>query len=239
MCSAFLCLDEGMLSPKSIPDQPAQVGFSYSIPEPGYISSDGSVVVLQNGTCPSDNITNGTCGTYSNPNVTDTPTSTSAAAPAFWATLQGFMGAFPQYSRETFNFATESYGGHYGPVFNEFIESQNAKQIPGAHNISLETVLIGNGWYNPLIQYQAYYNFTIFPGNTYDYSPYNASTQALVFDNLYGAGNCVDQLNECAATGSNVICSAADNFCAGMRVVSYPSLPIQGRKTCDGSQGFI
>ena len=46
----------------------------------------------------------------------------------------------------------ESYGGHYGPVFNEYIESQNAKNIPGAHNISLETVLIGNGWYNPLIQ---------------------------------------------------------------------------------------
>lgn len=46
----------------------------------------------------------------------------------------------------------ESYGGHYGPVFNEYIESQNAKAIPGAHNISLETVLIGNGWYNPLIQ---------------------------------------------------------------------------------------
>lgn len=46
----------------------------------------------------------------------------------------------------------ESYGGHYGPVFNEYIESQNAKAIPGAHNINLETVLIGNGWYNPLIQ---------------------------------------------------------------------------------------
>lgn len=39
-----------------------------------------------------------------------------------------------------------------GPVFNEYIESQNAKAIPGARNISLETVLIGNGWYNPLIQ---------------------------------------------------------------------------------------
>ena len=76
-------------------------------------------------------------------------------------------------------FLPESYGGHYGPVFNEYIESQNAKAIPGAHNISLETVLIGNGWYNPLIQvspsksysqrrrtdyraqYQAYYNFTV------------------------------------------------------------------------------
>ena len=46
----------------------------------------------------------------------------------------------------------ESYGGHYGPVFSKYIESQNAKAIPGAHNISLETVLIGNGWYNPSIQ---------------------------------------------------------------------------------------
>lgn len=98
----------------------------------GYISpDDGSVVVLRNRTCPNENITQGTCGTYSDPRVTDTPTSTSAAAPAFWATLQGFMGAFPQYSRETFHFSTgtrhyllvaisgllttksaESYGGH-------------------------------------------------------------------------------------------------------------------------------
>lgn len=196
-------------------DQPAQVGFSYSVPVPGYINGDdGSVVVLPNATCPNDNITQGTCGTYSDPNVMDTPTTTSAAAPAFWATLQGFMGAFPQYARETFHFSTESYGGHYGPVFNEYIESQNAKDIPGAHKISLETVLIGNGWYNPLIQYQAYYNFTVFPGNTYDYFPYNDSIAAEVYNNLYGEGNCIDQLNECAATGSNIICSAADSYCA-------------------------
>ena len=81
------------------------------------------------------------------------------------------MGAFPQYSRESFHFSTgmygplnhvfsrplttaspESYGGRYGPVFSSYIENQNAKAIPGAHNVSLETVLIGNGWYNPLIQ---------------------------------------------------------------------------------------
>ena len=73
----------------------------------GYISSDdGSVIVLPNGTCPDDNIAQGTCGTYSDPNATDTPTTTSAAAPAFWATLQGFMGAFPQYAREKFHFST-------------------------------------------------------------------------------------------------------------------------------------
>jgi len=197
-------------------DQPASVGLSYSVPVPGYQAADGSgdVIVLNGTTCPSDNITMGTCGTYSDPNVTDIPTSTAAAAPVFWATLQGFMGAFPQYSRESFHFSTESYGGHYGPVFNEYIESQNAKGIPGAHNISLESVLIGNGWYNPLIQYQAYYNFTVFPGNTYDYSPFNASIQDELYNNLYGAGNCVDQIKDCAASGGNKVCSKADNYCA-------------------------
>ena len=53
------------------------------------------------------------------------------------------MGAFPQYSRHGFHFSSESYGGHYGPIFNEYIEEQNAKNISGAHKISLETVLIG------------------------------------------------------------------------------------------------
>jgi carboxypeptidase C (cathepsin A) len=53
------------------------------------------------------------------------------------------MGVFPQYSRNGFHFSSESYGGHYGPVFNEYIEEQNAKNITGAHKIKLETVLIG------------------------------------------------------------------------------------------------
>ena len=86
-------------------DQPAQVGFSYSIPVPGYLNaSTGEVVVLPDNKCPA----NETCGTFSNPNVNDTETTTAAVAPAFWATLQGFMGAFPQYSRKGFHFATES-----------------------------------------------------------------------------------------------------------------------------------
>ena len=65
-------------------DQPAQVGFSYSVAVPGYINpDDGTVIVLPNSTCPAGNLTQGTCGTYSMP-VSDTPTSTSAASYAFW-----------------------------------------------------------------------------------------------------------------------------------------------------------
>lgn len=198
-------------------DQPTQVGFSYSIPVNGYVDPNTNIIVtLPNATCPDYAQNFGTCGTYSYPNQTLTANTTGGAAPNFWKTLQGFMGAFPQYSRNGFHFSSESYGGHYGPIFNEYIEEQNAKNISGAHKISLETVLIGNGWYDPLLQYQAYYNYTVFPGNTYDYSPFNASVQAQFYNNLYGAGNCVDQVKDCAARGLNAICEAADNFCANL-----------------------
>ena len=141
-------------------DQPTQTGFSYSIPIPGYEDPNtGNIIALPDNTCP-DYAADIGCGTYSYPNASLTVNSTDGAAPNFWKTLQGFMGAFPQYSRNEFIFTTESYGGHYGPVFNEYIETQNAKNISGAHPIKLGAVMIGNGWYDPLIQYEAYVSST-------------------------------------------------------------------------------
>jgi len=54
----------------------------------------------------------------------------------------------------------------------------------------------------------------VFPGNTYDYAPFNTTIADEMYDNLYGTGNCIDQLTSCINTGDNVICSAADNYCA-------------------------
>ncbi|KAI1419801.1 Alpha/Beta hydrolase protein [Xylaria sp. FL1777] len=195
-------------------DQPSQVGFSYSYPVPAYTTNSG-VVVLPDTVCP-DYAPKGSCGTYAYPNISLTADSTPAAAPAFWKTLQGFMGAFPQYSRNGFHFATESYGGHYGPIFNKYIVDQNANLPRGAKKIQLETVLIGNGWYDPMVQYQAYYNFTVYPGNTYDYAPFDESNANMFFNNLYGKGNCLDRLQDCKNTGDNAVCKVADNFCAYM-----------------------
>lgn len=198
-------------------DEPTGTGFSYSDAIPGYMSTSGHVIQLPDATCPEYAADSG-CGTYSYANLLETANSTAAAAPRFWKTLQGFMGAFPQYSRESFHFTTESYGGHYGPVFNEYIETQNALiqngSLPGAHAINLTSVLIGNGWYDPLIQYAAYYNFTVYPGNTYDYSPFDTSTQIKMYNAMYGAGNCYDLTTACYETGVDEVCSYADNFCA-------------------------
>ena len=193
-------------------DQPTQVGFSYSIPVPAFMDpNSGHVVQLPDNNCPDYALPS--CGTYSISNVTFTSNSTDVAAPRFWAALQGFMGAFPQYSRNVFNLATESYGGRYGPVFSEYIETQNARNIPGAHNISLNTLLIGNGYYDQLIIYQSYYNFTVSPGNTYDYNPFNSSLSSQMYDSLYGPDNCVDKMTDCFARGLDDVCGAAVQFC--------------------------
>ena len=89
-------------------DQPVQTGLSYSTTTPGYINQEnGLVVAVPDGVCPSDEVTNGTCGTYSDPDgLRGIPVSTYAAASSFYATLQGFMGKFPQYAREGFHLAT-------------------------------------------------------------------------------------------------------------------------------------
>lgn len=115
-------------------DNPTQVGFSYSEPVNGYVDpSSGSIITLPDAICPDYAEAFGTCGTYSYANESLTSNSTIGmcnfiltrsfcltiflisalldAAPKFWKTLQGFMGAFPQYSRKGFTFSTESYGG--------------------------------------------------------------------------------------------------------------------------------
>ena len=195
-------------------DEPTQVGLSYSSAVPGYVDPNtNDVVTLPGDTCP-DYAADYDCGTYSYPNVSLTANSTPAAAPNMWKTLQGFMGAFPQYSRSGFYFTTESYGGHYGPIFNDYFISQNAKSIKGAHKIDLHGVLIGNGWYDPLLQYAGYYNYSVSPGNTYTGTTFfNQSIKNQMYNAMYGPGNCRDMTLDCYATGLNEVCSTADNFC--------------------------
>lgn len=127
-------------------DQPTTTGLSYSIPVPGYQdASSGDLVALPNATCPgyADPLT---CGTYNVYNTSLTANSTPAAAPNFYLTLQGFTGAFPQYSSNGVYFTTESYGGHYAPVFSRYILEQNKMNKPGTAPIDLRAVRFHSLW---------------------------------------------------------------------------------------------
>ncbi|KAK7952848.1 serine carboxypeptidase [Apiospora aurea] len=194
-------------------DQPTQTGFSYTKPVPAY-KQDGELVELpddgNNGDCRLYVDDPASCGTYTQPNITLTANSTEGAARNFWLTLQGFVGAFPQYAKNGLNLATESYGGTTGRC---------------------STLLIGNGWFDPILGYQAFYNFTVSPGNTYGYAPFAPDTAAALHDTLYAPGNCLDQLRNCHKSGRDEICARADEFCATR--VEYPCIDLLGRDEYD------
>lgn len=196
-------------------DQPVTTGLSYSAVGPVVFNNITGKVVrkLSKDECPDDLGKHEQCGTFSLPDDTDAPGTTAATAPAMWKVMQGFLGAFPEYAKRPLHITTESYGGHYAPMFANYFLEQNKKNEAGSIPLHLDTVMIGNGWYDPIIQMQAFYNYTVWPGNTYDLSPYNKSVQDKLYHNLYGQGQCIDQLKECYATKDDKICRKTDAFC--------------------------
>ncbi|CAH0038437.1 unnamed protein product [Clonostachys solani] len=227
-------------------DQPTTTGFSYSIPVSGYKDSNsGDLVRLPNATCP-DYADPSTCGTYNVFDTTLTANSTPAAAPNFYKTLQAFTGAFPQYSSNGVYFSTESYGGHYAPIFSRYIVEQNKLNNSGTAHIDLKGVLIGNGWFDPILQYASFYNFSSSiskqrhqGGSPYGIN-YDQTADDKVYNSMYGEGNCLDMLLECNAYPyanytsdgeGNTVCSAADNWCYYQ--VEYPFDDVFGRDEYD------
>ena len=43
--------------------------------------------------------------------------------------------------------------------------------------------------------------------------PYSSANADRLYANVYHDGGCIDQLNDCATSGTNSICAAADFFC--------------------------
>lgn len=190
-------------------DQPSLTGFSYSNAAAGCIDEEGEVVpISKNSTCPPGS----TPGTFSR-NAEDLfEQSTPQAAVSFHKVLQGFMGAFPQYSKHDVVLATESYGGHFGPVFAEYIMKQNEIRSEGTSQITISAVLIINGLFSGLLQYPAYYKYAI--NNPYGVQMMNQSIAQKMFDQLFGPGGCMDQLRKCnSSKGTDDGCFKADDFC--------------------------
>ncbi|CAN3371513.1 hypothetical protein DIURU_003881 [Diutina rugosa] len=83
---------------------------------------------------------------YSSQSVSDTV----AAGKDVYSFLSLFFKQFPQYAKNDFHIAGESYAGHYIPVFATEILSHDDR------NFNLTSVLIGNGLTDPLTQYEYY-----------------------------------------------------------------------------------
>lgn len=75
---------------------------------------------------------------------------TIAASKDVYALLTLFFEQFPEYAKQDFHIAGESYAGHYIPVFAHEILGHKKR------NINLKSVLIGNGLTDGLTQYKYY-----------------------------------------------------------------------------------
>ncbi|KAG0145712.1 hypothetical protein CROQUDRAFT_45412 [Cronartium quercuum f. sp. fusiforme G11] len=142
---------------------------------------------------------------------------TSQAAPQLWKFFQMLFGTqtFNTYKSREFGLWSESYGGHYGPVFAEYFHAQNqlikADKLQ-AISIRLTTLGINNGWYDPLVQYASFPDFASAKFNGL-FDIVDESIIDLARTALDKKNGCIDQLKKCYKFGEVEDCRSADSFC--------------------------
>lgn len=106
------------------------------------------------------------------------------------------------------------YGGHYGPEFAHFFQTQNAAIDGGSvkgQKINITALGINNGWFDPTLQYIAGIDFSF----RNSYKPLITAAEHTSYTNIYNQ-QCVPALQPCnSVTGENGACSNADNVCQG------------------------
>ncbi|KAL8860022.1 MAG: hypothetical protein Q9178_003571 [Gyalolechia marmorata] len=220
--------------------QPLGVGFSYSESEAGSFNPY---------TQETENSTYGVSGRWPVVNATELDT-TDLSAIATWHVLQGFLANLPQLDAKlgsgtkTFNLWTESYGGHYGPVFFNYFHEQNELIRNGTTNgteLIFDTLGIGNGlidlhtqapYYPEFTQYNSY-GVQLVNETVYDYMKFACNMP------LYGCLAQVDtcrQVNRSTEVGQ-LYCAQATDQC---RVnVEQPYYVFGGRGVYDIRHPFV
>jgi cathepsin A (carboxypeptidase C) len=143
---------------------------------------------------------------YSGSSVSDTV----AAGKDVYALLSLFFKQFPEYAKQDFHIAGESYAGHYIPVFaSEILSHKN-------RNINLKSVLIGNGLTDGLTQYEYYRPMACGDGG-YPAVLDEASCQSM--DNALP--RCLSMIKACYDSESSWVCVPASIYCNNALLAPY------------------
>lgn len=212
--------------------QPVGVGFSYAEETIGSIDPNTGFPV-NSSVAPPD-------GRYSliDPYTIDT---TELAAIATWHVLQGFLANLPQLdglvNPKVFNLWTESYGGHYGPVFYNYFYDQNQAIANGTANgtsLTFDSLGIINGIIDEAIQAPYYPEFAVH--NTYGIKAVNDTIYNFMKLAYSIPGGCADYVAYCAQSDRTTIdgqstCASATNICRNL--VEGPYYSFSGRGVYD------
>jgi len=135
---------------------------------------------------------------------------TVAAGKDVYALLTLFFHQFPEYAKQDFHIAGESYAGHYIPVFaSEILSHKN-------RNINLKSVLIGNGLTDGYTQYEHYRPMACGKGG---YPAVLDESECRSMDNALP--RCQSLIKNCYDSGSVWSCVPASIYCNNALIGPY------------------
>ncbi|KAH6888705.1 Alpha/Beta hydrolase protein [Thelonectria olida] len=135
---------------------------------------------------------------------------TVAAGKDIYALLTLFFHQFPEYAKQDFHIAGESYAGHYIPVFASEILSHEDR------NINLQSVLIGNGLTDGYTQYGYYRPMACGEGG---YPAVLSDSECQSMDNALP--RCQSLIKGCYESGSAWSCVPASIYCNNAMMGPY------------------
>ncbi|KYK58302.1 carboxypeptidase Y precursor [Drechmeria coniospora] len=127
---------------------------------------------------------------------------TVAAGKDVYALLTLFFHQFPEYAKQDFHMAGESYGGHYVPVFSAEILSHKDR------NINLKSILVGNGLTDGFTQYEYYRPMACGEGG---YPAVVSESECLAMDKALP--RCQSMIKSCYESESVWTCVPASIYC--------------------------
>jgi cathepsin A (carboxypeptidase C) len=135
---------------------------------------------------------------------------TIAAGKDVYALMTLFFKQFPQYAKQDFHIAGESYAGHYIPVFASEILAHKKR------NINLQSVLIGNGLTDGLTQYEYYKPMACGEGG---WPAVLDDTECQAMENAYP--RCASLIQTCYDSESVWSCVPASIYCNNAMLGPY------------------
>ncbi|CAO3600778.1 unnamed protein product [Absidia cylindrospora] len=135
--------------------------------------------------------------------------STEEAKTRVYEFLQLFYEALPKYRNQPFHLFGESYAGHFIPAIASYIlEKNQAPDLPKDQHINIESIGIGNGITDALVQVQYAENMACYSS----YGPVLAQKDCL--EMRRNTPICVNLLQKCNDQGTVEDCNQATAYCS-------------------------
>ncbi|OAA60023.1 carboxypeptidase Y [Cordyceps fumosorosea ARSEF 2679] len=153
-----------------------------------------------------------------------------AASKDIYALLKLFFQQFPQYAKQDFHIAGESYAGHYIPDDAAEILSHSDS------GINLKSILIGNGLTDAYNQYPQYPEMACGNGG------YPAVVDSGTCQQMRNAiPKCQSAIKQCYSTQNSRDCTSASNTCSRVSNAYYQTgqSPYDVRKQCEPNTGGL